>query len=128
MSNERFPHMAGTTVTAKNFINYSDPLCCFPFQGAHSYLHITNTLWPELSIWNFMYAIFCYQHFFNQLTQPLKHHCKLEYKNVNQFKDRVRTDRLREAINICCEQNGQPVNWVMLMSFTKQELLSLIHI
>lgn len=44
----------------------SDFLLC---QGSFSYLHFTGVLWPELTAWDFLWAIFKYQMFANDLKK-----------------------------------------------------------
>jgi hypothetical protein len=68
-----------------------------------------------------MYAIFSYQQFAGQLKKSLKCRYKLENKNIYGFGKRVQARRLREAIGIC-ECGEQPINWEILISFTKKEL------
>lgn len=44
----------------------SDFLLC---QGSFSYLHFTGVLWPELTAWDFLWAIFKYQIYCNTLKE-----------------------------------------------------------
>lgn len=42
------------------------------FQSSFSYLHFTGVLWPELSAWDFLWALFKYQRAYSTLAQAMK--------------------------------------------------------
>ena len=42
-------------------------------QSSFSYLHFTGVLWPELSAWDFLWALFKYQRAYSTLREARKY-------------------------------------------------------
>lgn len=69
------------------------------FQCSYSYIYFTSVLWPEFTAWDFIFAIFMYQHnirAFKQYKLPTK---KTSLK-AEEFIKNVRQKRLNNLYTI----------------------------
>ncbi|XP_065201591.1 dehydrodolichyl diphosphate synthase complex subunit DHDDS-like [Planococcus citri] len=91
------------------------------WQGSNSYVHFDNVLWPEFSAWNFISAIFCYQHFANKAIKNLQNEPKYQSSpESKKFVDSVQKERMKILAELC--NDNEHIDAEKFLSFTPEEL------
>lgn len=89
-------------------------------QSAHTYIHFVKSLWPEFSAWNFMEAIFCYQHFEGGLSKTPLGRDELS-NNGLKFVECLHKSRTKTLYEMFC-RNGSTIDWNGLNTMSNQDV------
>ncbi|XKL64200.1 hypothetical protein PGB90_004286 [Kerria lacca] len=91
------------------------------WQSWNNQIYFVKSLWPEFSMWNLLFAIFCYQHFLGKFMKTYEDRYFNGSANSVKFADTLQKERWRILVDRCCS-NGMKLDYQTLESLSAEEV------